>query len=402
MWCGGLATVWSWSIRRAIASSSSAAASAACRRCSKLRRAAGRDHARRPAQLPPLPAARLPGRDRRAVAGRDRRSPLRARLQARPERARPARRGRRLRPRAPDRRAGAAAERRGAPALPYDRLIVAGGSRYSYFGHDEWRPFAPDVKSLESALDVRAPDPHRVRGGRGRGRPGAQRAWLTFLVVGGGADRRRDGRPDRRDRARHAPARLPLDRHAQHARILLVETADRVLTGVPAARCREGARASLERLGVDAADSGATVVDIDAESVTVRTPTANASGSRADGGLGRGRARLGARAARSATLAGAEVDRAGRVAVGPDLTLPGHPEVIALGDMVQRARRRRSRGAAAGRRAGRDAAGPLRRPRASAPACAGRPADAVPLPRQGQPRDDRPRPGRRGRQGPAA
>ena len=78
----------------------------------------------------------------------------------------------RRRPRAP-RRLGAAADRgrAGASEVPYDMLIVAGGSKYSYFGHPEWAEHAPEIKSLERALDVRQPDPAGVRGGRAGDRP---------------------------------------------------------------------------------------------------------------------------------------------------------------------------------------------------------------------------------------
>ncbi len=70
--------------------------------------------------------------------------------------------------------------------LPYDTLIVAGGSRYSYFGHDDWSEHAAEVKSLESALVVRSRLPQRLRGGRGGAGRGSPRAWLTFVVVGAG------------------------------------------------------------------------------------------------------------------------------------------------------------------------------------------------------------------------
>ena len=72
-------------------------------------------------------------------------------------------------------------------SIPYDTLIVAGGSRYSYFGHDDWSEYAAEVKSLESALARAQPPPHRVRGGRGRSpTPRRRAAWLTFVVVGAG------------------------------------------------------------------------------------------------------------------------------------------------------------------------------------------------------------------------
>ena len=137
--------------------------------------------------------------------------------------------------------------------LPYDSLIVAGGSSYSYFGHDEWRPFAPDVKSLESALEVRRRILTAFEAAEVETDPERRAAWLTFVVVGAGptgvelagqiAEIARDTlRRDFRS----------IDTRA--TRILLVEMADRVLPGVPAAALGPRARASLERLGVDAAD----------------------------------------------------------------------------------------------------------------------------------------------------
>ena len=104
-----------------------------------------------------------------------------------------------------------------ARELPYDTLIVAGGSSYSYFGHDDWRPFAPDIKSLESALEVRRRILDRLRGGRGRAGPRAPRRLAHVRRRRRGPDGRRAGRADRRDRPRHAAPRLPLGRHAHGA-----------------------------------------------------------------------------------------------------------------------------------------------------------------------------------------
>jgi NADH:ubiquinone reductase (H+-translocating) len=219
------------------------------------------------------------------------------------------------------------AERR----LPYDTLIVAGGSNYSYFGHEEWREFAPELKSIGGALQIRGrllsafeaaelePDPER------------RRAWLTFAVVGAGptgvemagqiAELARD---TLRDNFRVAAP--------ERARIVLLDGAERVLPAFPKGLSRHAAR-ELEALGVEPLP-GRTVVDIDAEAVAWEEK-------------GGGRTRLPARtvvwaagvtASPLAVLlgeaAGAEVDKAGRVAVGSDLTLAGHPEVLALGDMV--------------------------------------------------------------------
>ena len=217
-------------------------------------------------------------------------------------------------------------------AIPYDSLIVSGGSSYSYFGHEDWRPFAPDVKTLENALEVRRRILTAFEAAEVEEDPEQRAAWLTFVVVGAGPT----GVELAGQIAEMAHDTLRRDFRSidtRAARIVLVETADRVLTQFPP-RLSERAARSLERLGVTPL-VGRTVVGIDEQSVTV------ASG---DGGRERIAARTvvwaagvvaselaGALAAES----GAELDRAGRVSVGADLTLPGHPEVFAVGDMVQ-------------------------------------------------------------------
>src|SRR5262245_38240931 len=150
--------------------------------------------------------------------------------------------------------------------LPYDTLIVAGGSRYSYFGRDEWREHAAEVKSLESALVVRSRLLSAFESAEAEIDAGRRAAWLTFVVVGAGptgveiagqiAELARDTlRGDFRS----------IDPRA--ARIVLVETADRVLTTFPPSLSAKAAR-SLERLGVTVL-TGRTVTAIDDESVTV-------------------------------------------------------------------------------------------------------------------------------------
>jgi NADH dehydrogenase len=218
------------------------------------------------------------------------------------------------------------AERR----LPYDTLVVAGGSAYSYFGHEEWREFAPEMKSIGGALKIRGrlllafeaaelePDPER------------RRAWLTFAVVGAGPT----GVEMAGQIAELARDTLRADFRSVepgHARIVLLDGEDRVLPAFPPGLSRHAAR-ELEELGVEPL-LGRMVVDIDAESVSweekgerVRMPTRTvvwAAGVNAS-----------SLAAMLGEAAGAEVDKAGRLAVGPDLTVAGHPEVLALGDMV--------------------------------------------------------------------
>jgi NADH dehydrogenase len=220
-----------------------------------------------------------------------------------------------------------------APAtIPYDTLIVAGGSRYSYFGHDDWSEFAAEVKSLESALTVRGHILSAFEAAETEPDPARQAAWLTFVVVGAGptgveiagqiGELARDTL--RRDFRTIDP---------RSGRILLIEMADRVLTSFPPSLSNKAAR-SLHRLGVTTL-LGSTVVGIDGHSVTIQhadgtterieTRTAVWAAGVTASGLA---TRLGERS-------GAELDRAGRVTVEPDLTLPGHPEVFALGDMVR-------------------------------------------------------------------
>jgi NADH dehydrogenase len=218
------------------------------------------------------------------------------------------------------------------PSIPYDSLIVAGGSRYSYFGHDEWSEYAAEVKSLESAILVRGRILAAFEAAEADPDLEDQPAWLTFLVVGGGptgVEMAGQIGELARDSLRRDFRRID----SRNGRILLVEAADRLLTSFPASLSAKAKR-SLERKGVTPM-LNATVVEMDRDSVTVEHK---------EGGRERIPTRTiiwaaGVTASKLATtmgeLTGAKLDRAGRVAVEPDLTLPGHPEVIALGDMVR-------------------------------------------------------------------
>jgi NADH:ubiquinone reductase (H+-translocating) len=223
----------------------------------------------------------------------------------------------------------------GLPApepLPYDTLIVAGGSHYSYFGHDEWSEHAAEVKSLESALTVRSRILAAFEAAEIERDPDRRGEWLTFAVVGAGPT----GVEMAGQIAEIARDTLRGDFRSADpgsGRILLIEAADRVLTGFPPSLSKKAER-SLRRLGVTPVlDS--TVVDVDQTGVTIqqtdrttrRIPARTvvwAAGVTASG-----------LASALAELTGAEQDRAGRVTVEADLTLPGHPEVFALGDMVR-------------------------------------------------------------------
>jgi NADH dehydrogenase len=223
----------------------------------------------------------------------------------------------------------------GVPApeeVPYDSLVVAGGSAYSYFGHDDWRAYGVEVKSIESALAARGRLLAAFEAAEATPHEGDRDAWLTFVVVGGG--------PTGVEMAGQI-GELALDTlrrdfrnvDPRNARILLVEATDRVLTSFPPSLSAK-AEHSLRRLGVTVL-TGRTVVGIDDDGVTLANGDGTteriasrvviwAAGVTASGLAGR----LG-------ELTGAERDRSGRVTVEPDLTLPGHAEVFAIGDMVR-------------------------------------------------------------------
>jgi NADH dehydrogenase len=215
-------------------------------------------------------------------------------------------------------------------ALEYDTLIVSGGSQYSYFGHDEWQEYAAELKSLEGALTIRRRILEAFEAAELESDPERRAELLTFVVVGAGptgvemagqiAEIAHDARGDFRS---FDPER---------ARILLVEALDRVLTTFPESLSAKALR-SLENLGVTGR-LGESVIDVDAQSVTVqgadeateRIPTRTviwAAGVNAS-----------PLARMLAEQAGEEVDRAGRLTVDGDLSVPGHPEVLAVGDMV--------------------------------------------------------------------
>ena len=223
----------------------------------------------------------------------------------------------------------------GVPAperLGYDTLIVAGGADYSYFGHEEWRMHAGEVKSLESAIAVRSRLLAAFEAAEAEPNSDAREAWLTFVVVGAGAT----GVEIAGQIAELARDTLRRDFRAidvGRARIVLVESADRVLTTFPPSLSAKAER-SLQRLGVTIL-TGRTVVAIDAAGVTLDGRDGNAERIASRAVVWAAGVSASGLADKLADLTGAERDRSGRVTVEPDLTLPGHAEVFAIGDMVR-------------------------------------------------------------------
>jgi len=209
-----------------------------------------------------------------------------------------------------------------AEEMPYDHLIVATGASNSYFGNDHWKTHAPSLKTLADAHEIRRRVLLAFEYAERETDASQRAAWLTFVVIGGGATgvelagafaeiARRTLRGEFR---RFDP---------RNARIVLVEGTDRVLPTYPA-DLSERARLQLERLGVTVW-LGRRVTGIDGAGVQMGDERLAARTVVWAAGVAA--SPLGARL-------GVPTDRAGRVIVGEDLSIPGHPEVMVIGDLA--------------------------------------------------------------------
>jgi NADH dehydrogenase len=203
--------------------------------------------------------------------------------------------------------------------VDYDYLIVASGSSHAYFGHDEWERFAPGLKTLEDAITIRRHLLIAFERAERETDPARQRELLTFVLVGGGptgvelaGTLAEIARQTLRDEFRSIDT--------SRARIVLVE-ASRILATFPE-KLQNSARKSLTRLGIEIRE-GVAVTHIDAHGVMLGRERLDAGTIVWAAGV--------AASPLVATL-GAPLDRAGRVLVEPDLSIPGHPEVFVVGD----------------------------------------------------------------------
>jgi NADH dehydrogenase len=206
--------------------------------------------------------------------------------------------------------------------INYDFLILATGARHSYFGHPQWEPLAPGLKSLTDALEMRRRILLAFELAERERDPAKRQALLTFVVVGGGPTG-----------VELAGAIAEIARHTvrkdfrrfdpRQARVVLIDSGDRVLAQYPADLSAR-ARRALERLGVEVR-TGAVATEITADHVSVGetiipTQTALWAAGVAASPLGR--------------QLGVDVDRSGRVPVQPDLSVGGHPEIFVVGDLA--------------------------------------------------------------------
>jgi NADH dehydrogenase len=214
--------------------------------------------------------------------------------------------------------------------VEYDTLIVAAGASQSYFGNDRFAEFAPGMKSIDDALELRG----RIFGAfelaELESDPAAVDRWLTFVVVGAGAT----GVEMAGQIAELAHRTLPGQYRRidpKQSRIILVDALDAVLPTFGDHLSTKALR-QLHKMGVEV-ELGTKVVDVDATGIEVETK----NGRRRIESMTKIWAAGVAAPALSrqvAAAAGAETDRAGRIKVNPDCTLPGHPEIFAVGDMM--------------------------------------------------------------------
>jgi NADH dehydrogenase len=207
-------------------------------------------------------------------------------------------------------------------SIPFDFLIVATGATHSYFGHDDWSGAAPGLKSIEDALEIRRRVLFAFEAAERETDSSQRLGWLTFVVVGGGPTG-----------VELAGALIEIARHAlakdfrhidpTQARVILIEGTPRVLPAyVPG--ISEKAQVQLERLGVEIR-TGALVTSIDNLGVEL--------------GIERIAARTvlwaaGVAASPLGRSLGTSLDRAGRVRINPDLTVPGHDKIYVIGDLA--------------------------------------------------------------------
>lgn len=206
--------------------------------------------------------------------------------------------------------------------VTYDSLVLATGARHAYFGHDEWEPFAPGLKTLEDATTLRRRILVAFERAERESDAAKRAALMTFVIIGAGPT----GVELAGTIADMARATLPPDFRnidTQKARVVLIEAGPRVLAGFPDDLSAYALK-SLMRIGVDVV-LGQPVTDCNADGVVYGGKQLEAKTIIWAAGV---------RASRAAEWLGAPADRAGRLQVAPDLTVPGHPEIFAIGDTV--------------------------------------------------------------------
>ncbi len=215
-------------------------------------------------------------------------------------------------------------------SFEYDWLIVAAGSQSAYYGHEAWREWAPSLKSVEEAIDVRHKILYAFEVAERIADPAQRRAWLTFVIVGAGPT----GVELAGAIAEIARQTLKNDFRSidpKEARIILMDSAPRVLPPFPE-DLAEKAKRSLVKLGVEV-HTGVMVKDIDKEGLTIETHEGT-NRLEARTVIWAGGVTVPALGKTLASRAKAETDRSGRIKVGPQLTIANYPDIFVIGDLA--------------------------------------------------------------------
>jgi NADH dehydrogenase len=212
---------------------------------------------------------------------------------------------------------------RSGDPIPYDYLVLAPGSKYNYFGHDEWEENAPSLKTLADAVSIRQDILLAFEAAEMETDPERRRALLTFALVGGGPTgvELAGSIAELAHRAMHQDFRHI---RPEEARILLLEASPKILSMFPDNLATD-ARKALERLGVEVR-TGAKVESVEPGGVVVngeRIPCSTVLWT------------AGVVAAPVGKWLGIETDKGGRIQVGPDLSVPGHPDIFVIGDAAR-------------------------------------------------------------------
>lgn len=213
----------------------------------------------------------------------------------------------------------------------YDHLVIATGTQQSYFGHPEYAPLAPGVKTLDDVQEIRRRLFQAFEMAETLTTPAEREPWLTFVVAGGGPTGV-EVSGQIREMATLTLADEFRTIHPDEARVIVVDGGEQVLkTFGP----RLGAKAhrALERLGVEMV-LGAHVTDVSEKGVTISAKDGTVTHVAARTVLWTAGQEATPFARAAAKALGAGTDRAGRIKVEPDLTVPGHPEVFVIGDLI--------------------------------------------------------------------
>ena len=215
-------------------------------------------------------------------------------------------------------------------SLEYDALVIAIGSQTSYFGHDAWKEWAPGLKSIDEAVNVRHKILYAFEVAERITDPVQRRAWLTFVIVGGGptgVEMAGAIGEIARQTLRHDFRSI----HPEEARIILLDGLPRVLMPFPEDLAQKAQR-SLERLGVEI-QTGTMVKDVDRDGLTVEGG-GHSNRIEAHTVIWAGGVTMPPVAKTIAARTQAQTDKAGRIKVNTDLTIPGYPDIYVAGDLA--------------------------------------------------------------------